>query len=305
VARKTSAGSFINSRYGQRQTFVGNFIGNFVESRWPIKFPIKLRPRWQIEHCGGSFNFLRAAIPFSLGPVTTLLIATRNGHKVHEIRAILGAQFHYLTLAAFPGAPEVQEDAATFSGNATKKAVQLAKWLAQQPRNGPAGKSVSIPSPAGLMYVLADDSGLEVDALNGAPGVHSARFAALDSGCPGNSPTAENNSKLLRLLRNVPLERRTARFRCVVALTPVVAVSTENASPACAADEFELQTELFDGACEGRITLAPRGQGGFGYDPVFVPEGYDQTFGQLPEAVKNRLSHRARALAKLRDRLAR
>ncbi len=153
------------------------------------------------------------------------------------------------------------------------------------------------------MYVLGDDSGLEVDALNGAPGVHSARFAALDTGSPGNSPTADNNAKLLRLLRDVPLDQRTARFRCVLALTPVLRLESGSASPVCYADEVELQTELFEGACEGRIGFAPRGQGGFGYDPLFTPEGYEATFAELGEEVKNGISHRAKALVKLKQRL--
>ena len=227
--------------------------------------------------------------------MVTLLIATRNAHKVGEIHAIVGDQVGYLTLNDIPNAPEVVEDAGTFAGNATKKAVELAKWLAA---------SRSTLHASRFTLVLADDSGLEVDALNGAPGPHSARFAALDTGAAGNSPAADNNAKLLRLLREIPLEKRTARFRCVVALTPVLEASKEAASPVCLADEFELQTELFDGSCEGRIIMAPRGRGGFGYDPLFVPEGYDQTFAELGEDVKNQLSHRARALAKLKERLA-
>jgi XTP/dITP diphosphohydrolase len=151
------------------------------------------------------------------------------------------------------------------------------------------------------LFTLADDSGLEVDALSGAPGVLSARFAALDAAA--NSSDAENNAKLLRLLANVPLEKRTARFRCALALTPVLESCLANASPVCAADECELQTELFDGACEGRIGFVPSGQGGFGYDPLFIPDGLQQTFAELGEDVKNRMSHRAKALAKLRERL--
>lgn len=230
-----------------------------------------------------------------LASVTALLIATRNLHKVEEIPAILGGEFRYLTLQSFPGAPEVVEDMPSFSGNATKKAVQLAKWLAaNQDRHMSQGQ----------VFVLADDSGLEVDALGGAPGVHSARFAALDTGAPGNSPTAENNAKLLRLLQGVPPARRTARFHCAVALAPVPQPQQESASPVCYADESELSTELFDGVCEGHIILEPRGRGGFGYDPLFVPNGYEQTFGELPESVKNQLSHRAKALEKLKARLA-
>jgi XTP/dITP diphosphohydrolase len=153
-------------------------------------------------------------------------------------------------------------------------------------------------------FVLADDSGLEVDALNGAPGVYSARFAGLDSGHKGNTPDSENNAKLLRLLANIPREKRTARFRCVIALTPILRgtrdAGHEPSSPVCYADELELQTQIFDGACEGRIDLAPRGQGGFGYDPLFIPEGFEQSFAELGEDVKNRLSHRAKALEKMK-----
>jgi XTP/dITP diphosphohydrolase len=228
-----------------------------------------------------------------------LLIATRNRHKVAEIQAILGDEFRYLALDNFPGAPDVHEDAGTFAGNATKKAVELAKWLASVRLREVAGHPLGDKN----LFVLADDSGLEVDALNGAPGVHSARFAALDAAASGNSSPAENNAKLLRLLKEVPREERTARFRCVLALTPVLELSNKNASPTCAADEFELQTELFDGVCDGRIEAALRGAGGFGYDPLFIPNGYEQTFGELPEQIKNRLSHRARALAKLKLRL--
>jgi len=152
--------------------------------------------------------------------------------------------------------------------------------------------------------VLADDSGLEVDALKGAPGVHSARFAAFATGRKGNSPDAENNARLLALLADTPWESRTARFRCVVALTPVLPVVVESASPVCAADEFELGTELFQGTCEGRIGFAPKGQGGFGYDPLFIPKGHELSFAELGAEVKNGLSHRARALAQLKRALA-
>ena len=235
--------------------------------------------------------------------MVTLVIATRNAHKVGEIRAILGDGFRYLSLDDFAGAPEVVEDAGTFAGNATKKAVALAKWLGQAQLPNAKRASNQPETHSDQMFVLADDSGLEVDALSGAPGVHSARFAAQDTGQPGNSSSAENNAKLLRLLRNVPLDKRTARFRCVLALTPVLISEAEGASPVCYAEEAELQTELFEGACEGRIGFGPRGRGGFGYDPLFVPSGHEQTFGELSEAVKNLLSHRAKALAKLHMRL--
>jgi len=218
-----------------------------------------------------------------------LLIATRNRHKVGEIKAILGPQHDYFTLDEFPEAPEVTEDAPTFEGNATKKAVTLACWLATR--------------GASVQHVLADDSGLEVDALKGAPGVHSARFAALDSATRGNTPDAENNSKLLRLLSNVPTAERMARFRCVIAFTPVPGSRIETSSPACEANEAELQTELFRGVCEGRIIDDPRGARGFGYDPLFVPNGFAETFAELGEEQKNRISHRSKALQQLKARI--
>ena len=218
--------------------------------------------------------------------MTTLLIATRNAHKVGEIRTILGGQFQYLTLQDFPQAPEVVEDADTFAGNATKKAVELARWLAAE--HSTFNIQHSTPD-----FVLADDSGLEVDALNGQPGVHSARFAALDAAASGNSADGDNNAKLLLLMKAVPLEKRTARFRCVMAVVSSnVELGTSN-------------PELFDGSCEGRIEFAPQGQGGFGYDPLFVPDGFTQSFAELGDEVKNRLSHRSKALAKLKTRLIR
>jgi XTP/dITP diphosphohydrolase len=228
----------------------------------------------------------------------TLLLATRNAHKIEEIKAILGHAFAYLSLKDFPKAPEVTEDAASFAGNAAKKAIALAKWITEPNSSQQATRHL------GELNVLADDSGLEVDALHGAPGVHSARFAALDTGLQGNSSDALNREKLLRLLRNVPANQRTARFRCFLALTPAWVPEKQNASPVCYADEFELATQLFEGACEGHICFEPRGQGGFGYDPLFVPEGYEQTFAELGEKVKNPISHRGRALGKLRQRLS-
>jgi XTP/dITP diphosphohydrolase len=225
--------------------------------------------------------------------MTTLIIATRNAHKVDEIRGIIGSAFQILTLRDVANTPVVVEDANTFAGNATKKAVELARHLAINPHFSTT-----------TACVLADDSGLEVDALNGAPGVQSARFAAIDAGSPDNSSDADNNAKLLRLLKDVPAERRTARFRCVIALTPLLATTPRSASPTCAADEHELATELFDGVCEGRISFAPSGAKGFGYDPLFVPNGFEQSFAELGEDVKNRISHRAQALQKLRQRVS-
>ena len=214
--------------------------------------------------------------------VTTIVIATRNAHKVGEIRAILGGASQFLMLNDFPDPPKVVEDAGTFAGNATKKAVELARWLA-----------VTFPPTrhSSPLFVLADDSGLEVDALDGAPGVHSARFAAMDRSADSlsaNSPDADNNTKLLRLLKDVPLEKRRARFHCVIAL---VAIDSQSAIR---------NPQLFDGACEGWIGFAPRGKNGFGYDPLFVPVGFEQSFAELDEDVKNKLSHRAKALEKLK-----
>lgn len=227
-------------------------------------------------------------------PVKTLIIATRNAHKLSEIQAILGTRFRYLTLNDFPKAPKVIEDAPTFAGNASKKAVELACWIGNLAETGGVSDGA---------WVLADDSGLEVDALNGAPGVYSARFAALETGGQGNSPDAENNARLLRLLKDVPAGRRNARFRCVIALTPVTAGEATGASPVCSAQEGELRTRLFDGACEGRIEFTPRGKNGFGYDPLFVPDGFDLSFAELGEEVKNRISHRSRALERMKDAL--
>ena len=228
----------------------------------------------------------------------TLVLATRNAHKVEEIRGILGEAYACLSLKDFPNAPEVIEDAGTFAGNATKKAIALAKWILE-----PKKLQQATRHPENF-YVLADDSGIEVDALRGAPGVHSARFAALDPGQPGNSSDAQNREKLLRLLQDVPTAGRTARFRCVLALTPVPEPQKQSSSPVCEADESELTIELFEGICEGQISFAERGQGGFGYDSLFVPQRYVHTFGELSERVKNEISHRAQALAKLKQKFA-
>jgi XTP/dITP diphosphohydrolase len=213
----------------------------------------------------------------------SLVVATRNQHKVREIQALLDPRWRCQSLQDFPGAPAVVEDAASFSGNATKKAVELACWFA----------AVLPPSKSnGPGYVLADDSGLEVDALQGAPGVRSARFAA--ESIQQNSSDAANNAKLLKSLARVPDAQRTARFQCVIALTPI-SVDTIEAARA--------QTLLFEGTCEGRIGWESRGDNGFGYDPLFVPHGFALTFAELGNAVKNQISHRARALAGLRGYL--
>ncbi|MGN1359229.1 MAG: RdgB/HAM1 family non-canonical purine NTP pyrophosphatase [Kiritimatiellia bacterium] len=187
----------------------------------------------------------------------TLLVATGNAHKLEEIRAILGSYApNLLSLTNLPSYIEPTEDSQTFVGNALIKAL--------------AGLQASgLPT-------LADDSGLEVAALNGAPGVHSARYAGV------HSDTAANNAKLLRELAGQ--HDRRARFRCAVVL----------ALPG-------LAPQTFIGEVRGHILEAPAGAGGFGYDPLFVPEGFDRTFSELPPEVKNRLSHRAMAIKALRD----
>jgi XTP/dITP diphosphohydrolase len=165
----------------------------------------------------------------------------------------------------------------------------LAAWLADQP------SALGFPLEPAL--VLADDSGLEVDALHGAPGVYSARFAA-EERQPTESADAANNAKLLRQLQGVPPDQRTARFRCVLAVVQLE--PTPGAEGACPPPAQRGAPRLFEGVCEGRIGLAPRGAAGFGYDPLFLPVGSGCSFAELGEATKNQLSHRARALARFK-----
>jgi XTP/dITP diphosphohydrolase len=190
--------------------------------------------------------------------MTLLLVATRNAHKTGEIAAILAEFFDIADLHSLTNAPEVEETGDTFADNATLKANAISHFTGG--------------------WALADDSGLEVDALDGAPGVRSARFA-------GETATdANNNSLLLSRLANLPDATRTARFRCVLALS-------QNGT----------LVQTFDGAVEGRVIESLRGPGGFGYDPLFIPDGFEKTFGELPAEVKNSISHRSRALAKFRS----
>lgn len=183
-----------------------------------------------------------------------LVLATRNRGKIREMSELLSpVGVEVLSLDSFPGVPEVEEDGDTFQANAVKKAMSVSLHTGE--------------------IALADDSGLEVDYLGGAPGVHSARFAG------EGRDDRENNEKLLRLMRNVPPEKRSARFKCVVAL---------------ATPEGQLYTA--EGACEGVIGAEPRGEEGFGYDPLFVVPEYGKTFAQLDLQTKNRISHRGRAL---------
>ena len=194
-----------------------------------------------------------------------LHLASGNPHKAAEFQALADATqaggataIEIVSAADVGGMPPVVEDTRTFEGNALKKARALHACL----------------TPGS--WALADDSGLEVDALGGAPGVESAYFA----GPQGDS--AANLRKLAALMRDVPTEQRAARFVCVlVAIGP---------------DGWE---RVFRGECTGRLLDTPSGGTGFGYDPLFVPDGYEQTFAELGAEAKNRLSHRARAWAAL------
>jgi XTP/dITP diphosphohydrolase len=185
----------------------------------------------------------------------TLLLATRNAHKTREFAQLLGRNFALRDLISVPHAPAIVESGKTFEENATLKAVVVSKTFADE-------------------IVIADDSGLEVAALDGAPGIFSARYAG------ENASDRRNVEKLLRELQGAP--ERSARFRCVVAL----------------AKNGELMTTVA-GEVAGTITKSPRGENGFGYDPIFVPEGFEETFAELPSETKNAISHRAKAVGEL------
>jgi len=191
----------------------------------------------------------------------TLLLASRNAHKLQEFHELLPG----IALVPWPGeAPEIPEDGAFFQDNALQKATFAREWWR---RHGTAT----------VEAILADDSGLCVDALWGGPGVLSARFAK----------ELSRDAKNRRLLAMLPeAAQRTARFVCVLALAP-------------------LDGEPFTvgGSVEGSLAPEPRGDGGFGYDPVFLPAGFDRTFGELPAEVKHAFSHRGRAAAALLERL--
>jgi XTP/dITP diphosphohydrolase len=196
--------------------------------------------------------------------LTRLLVATNNPGKVREFHALLAGLAVEITFPAQEGLVlEVEESGDTFEENARIKAVTYAR--------------------ASGLPTLADDSGLEVDALGGAPGAHSARYAGPDA------DDADRYRKLLAALKGVPANQRSARFRCTVAL---------------ALPDGKVHTA--DGVCEGEIGFAPRGQHGFGYDPVFIVAGSaGQTMAELPEDEKNRISHRARAVRAMRPLLTR
>lgn len=189
-----------------------------------------------------------------------LVVATKNPGKVRELHALLAEL--PLELRGAEEMPEVEETGSTFAENAELKARAAAAWSGE--------------------WAIADDSGLEVDALGGAPGVHSNRFAG-----PGTTEQ-QRNERLLELLQDVSPERRTARYRAVVAV----------AAP-------DGQLWLTEGSCEGVLLEAPRGEGGFGYDPLFFLPDHNRTMAEIDPAVKNRLSHRGRALAAARELLER
>jgi XTP/dITP diphosphohydrolase len=196
-----------------------------------------------------------------------ILLATGNPKKAREMQEILrtadpGGQIRWRLLSEFTGWPQAVEDKATFLDNARIKARHYARW-------------------SGL-WTVADDSGLEVDALNGEPGVRSARY----SGEPSND--AANNALLIQRLAGVPPERRSARFRCVVALS-----------------DGQKTLAWAEGTVEGRIVDTPRGSNGFGYDPHFWVEQAGMTTAQMPSEQKHAISHRGQALRRLREQLSR
>lgn len=181
-----------------------------------------------------------------------ILIASTNRHKVDEIIKGLALPKPLLrTLLDFPRAPAVIEDGDSFEANARKKALSLSRFS--------------------QLWAIADDSGLEVDALDGAPGVRSARFAGL------HGDDQANNARVLQLLSG--RQHRRARFRCVLALC--------SPSGDC---------HTVEGVCEGDLATKLKGRNGFGYDPLFIPQGYQHTFGELSSRTKRSISHRARAL---------
>ncbi len=194
-----------------------------------------------------------------------LVFATRNRGKLVELRELLPG-IDVRAIDEVGDVPEVVEDAPTFAGNAAKKAREV--------------------SAATGLPALADDSGLEVDALGGAPGVLSARYAGVE----GHAADAANNAKLLAALAGVPPERRTARFRACLALADVRGPLGDRVLTA-------------DGTCEGVILDAPRGTGGFGYDPLFYAPELGQTFAEAGVGSKSELSHRARAMRVMRPQL--
>ncbi len=191
-------------------------------------------------------------------PFPRLILATRNAHKTAEIRSMTGGKYEVLDVTAFPECPEIEETGSTFLENARLKALGISAVI------------------DGL--VLSDDSGLEVDALGGAPGVWSSSYG----GEEGDHP--RNNARLL--LEMAGKSDRRARFRCTMVLA-----------------RGGRELAHFSGTVEGRIIEEARGAKGFGYDPLFIPDGHENTFAELGEEVKNTLSHRSRALVQVLEHL--
>ena len=192
-----------------------------------------------------------------------IVFATNNQHKLQEIREILDDQFEILSLTDIGCHEDIPETGNTLEANAHQKSEYVFDHY--------------------HIDCFADDTGLEVDALGGAPGVHSARYA---EGTDHNSEA--NMAKLLRELGDN--DNRKARFRTVISL-----IQMEGGNPVCSR-EYQ-----FEGVVEGRIDREKHGSEGFGYDPVFIPEGYDKSFAELGEEIKNQISHRARAVKKLAE----
>jgi XTP/dITP diphosphohydrolase len=203
-----------------------------------------------------------------------MLIATGNRGKVREIEeALRGLPLRLRYLREFPKIAPVEETGKTYEENAILKAVSYSKQTG--------------------ICALADDSGLEVDALGGHPGVRSARYGG------SGASDQERTEKLLVALTDYQPQKRTARFICCMALAGLASkeAQTGNDEPAV--------IHVCESKCEGLIGDTPRGNNGFGYDPVFIPIGYNRTFGELPSIVKNVISHRAQALAGMREFLTR
>lgn len=215
-----------------------------------------------------------------------LVLATRNRHKIDEMLDILGdlKGWEFLSLGQFSGAPEVEETGETLQENASLK--------------------VRHAFAATGRLCLAEDTGLEIDALNGRPGVRSARFAG------EGARYDENVARVLELMSTVPADQRAARFRSVVAILGPGGEPTGRSDNRAAAapgrqpgGEQVVQPRIFEGICPGRIITERLGTGGFGYDPIFVPNGFRETFAQMEAGEKNRISHRARALKGVREYL--
>ncbi len=187
-----------------------------------------------------------------------LLVATHNKKKLAEIKDLLkDLNLKITSLSDYPDLPEIEEDGKTFSANAIKKAATIALYTKK--------------------LTMGEDSGLQVKALHNEPGIYSARFSG------AGATDDKNNAQLLKLLKNVPLKKRHARYRCFVALV-----------------DGKKIVDVVSGSCCGLIALKPKGKNGFGYDPLFLIPRFGKTFGELSPKIKSKISHRARALKKFK-----